>query len=537
MYPIMRRFIIITLLLLIATAFVTVVYFKNLNPPGTRTDKVMRTIPDDAPLIVEFNNEQGFYDIFNNNKALPAFIGQQKLDELDVLRRQILLNPSLEKFFTGQNAFISIHPLKSDVELLLTISAANGFDIQALAQLAKQKNSGLVVSPLNISGKPGYTIYINSIKKRFYIVNNQENIFSGSFSKELAEMSAAYKNQKEKQAFVLLSEQQNYNSLANLYVNYGKLSPLFDQLFQNKNTDIFRRFRLLPALAALSLNYKSDALMFNGTSFIQTNEPAGYLNLFTAQKPVLNQLKDLFPATTAYSTTFAVADPVKFETDLSQWHKAAKLIPERDQLFDKVKAETGVNLRSEFTRLLGTEFAVVTTRYLEKYAIISVKDGSKLKPLMMDISRAIDENVGEFNFEKLPFFLLGDPFALFRRPYYMILDNYLVLAETPGELASYRDTYLNRKFLNKIDQYREFDNLLAESCNVAFFIYFKNAQQILKRDLYPGQYNAFKNNEPGWSNFFAASCQLTAADKNFYTNFCMRLISDTTAIKKAEISH
>jgi hypothetical protein len=52
----MKRHIITTLLLLLATAFITVVYFKNLNPPGTRTSKVMNNIPDNAAFILEFNN-------------------------------------------------------------------------------------------------------------------------------------------------------------------------------------------------------------------------------------------------------------------------------------------------------------------------------------------------------------------------------------------------------------------------------------------------------------------------------------------------
>jgi hypothetical protein len=68
------------------------------------------------------------------------------------------------------------------------------------------------------------------------------------------------KPDKEKQAFMLLPDQQNSNSLANLYINYEHLGQLFTQLFKNNNTDIFKPFRLLPALAALNLNFKNDAL-------------------------------------------------------------------------------------------------------------------------------------------------------------------------------------------------------------------------------------------------------------------------------------
>jgi hypothetical protein len=115
----------------------------------------------------------------------------------------------------------------------------------------------------------------------------------------------------------------------------------------------------------------------------------------------------------------------------------------------------------------------------------------------------------------------------------MVIDNYLVLAATASELTSYTDTYINRKFISKTAQYNQFDNLLAERSNVAFFINFKNVQPIFKRDLKNPFYDSFENNQPGFKSFYGAAYQFTASDKNFYTNFCMRLNStDTTAVKK-----
>jgi hypothetical protein len=290
---------------------------------------------------------------------------------------------------------------------------------------------------------------------------------------------------------------------------------------------------LLPALAALNLNYKTDALMFNGYTNIIKNKPASYLNLFTAQQPVVNELKEIFPSTTAYAMNMAVSDPKQFTTDLSEFHTKAGLKAEKDQLFAKIKAETGINLNTEFNGLLNHEFAVITTRYYEKMAIITVKDGSKLRPFMINISGMITDDIGQFNYNKLPFFLLGDAFNGFRRPYFRIIDNYLILANTSKELESYNDTYFNRKFLNKTDQYIRFDNLVAERSNVAFFINFKNAQPILKAELKSDFYDDYIHNMLSWKNYYAGSYQFTASDKNFYTNFCMlQNTADSNITKK-----
>ena len=292
---------------------------------------------------------------------------------------------------------------------------------------------------------------------------------------------------------------------------------------------------------------------------MRQDKPASYLNLYTNQGAAVNYLKDIFPSTTAYSVNFAVADPLKFSADLSSWHIRAGLKNEKDLLFNKIRSETGINLKTEFNKLLGNEFAVVTTRYFEKFAIVSVKDGSKLRQLLAGISKITDEpgqmpvadhkgrsslgltqdskmdffreNTGQLNYDKLPFFLLGDAFSIFRHPYYMIIDNYLVLANSSNELKSYYDSYINRKFLSKNDQYNDFNNLLAEQSNVTFFFHFKNSLPILKQDLYPNIYDTFDQKDAAWADFYAASWQFTAAEKSFYTNVCMQLNKSTTIVQ------
>ncbi len=492
----------------------------------------MEAIPGSASLIFEFNNEKSFYDIFNGNALFASIAGKQRLADMDVLRHELVENTVLQKYFTGQNIYISVHPSKTDtLSLLLTISAEKGFDATILNQLSKTNNSGLLITPLRISNKQGFNIYIKALKKRFYIVDKADNIFSGSFSKQLAEESAAYNFQKGKASYSLFSDQQNANTLANLYVNYDQLTPLFDLFFRNKSTDIYKTFKLLPALASLSLNYRSDALMFNGITTIKRNEAMSYLTLFANQQPITNHLKEIFPSTTAYSTSFSLSDPATFQNDLEDLQNKAGLKNEKKELFRKMKAETGVNLVKDFNKMINNEFAVVTTRYFEKFGIVPVKDGSKLKALLVNISTMNDENTGQLNYDKVPFFLLGDAFSVFKRPFFTIIDNYLVLANSAKELVSYNDMYINQKFLSISTQYNQFDNLLAAKSNVSFFINFKNAQPILERDMYPEIFKIVKSSKPGWSDFYGQSIQFSGSEKNLYTNFCLKINTDTTSAK------
>ena len=492
-----------------------------------RTEQVISDIPESAAVIFEFNNDNGFYDIYKNTDLFAAFIGRERLEELKTLRHQVLQNKLLSRYLNNANVFISLHPTTNNTfDFLFTLSPAKGFNSLTFDQLSKQVASGLIITPLNVGKEQGYIIYISALKKRFYVLSKANNILMASFSMALINQSIG-SNNKNNSFYVLLSDQQNANSLASLYVNYQQVSLLLNQLVKNKSSDIFDLFPQFNGSSALNLNYHSDALMFNGATYVKPGKK-GYVDLFTGQQPVINHLKDVFPSTTAYAATFSISDVEKFKSALNDYQQEDGLKVETRKLFSQVKQETRATINQSFYGLSGSEFALVTTRYLEKFAIITTIDGSKLKTLLTTISTMTTENIGQLNYDKLPLYLLGSPFSIFKRPYFMVVDNYLILANSMAELNSYSDTYINRKFLSKNDRYDQFDNLQAGQSNLSFFINFKNAYSVFKNNI-DYDINNFKEGENNWGSFYGASWQLTAADKNFYTNFCLKLNADTTA--------
>src|ERR1700739_1967802 len=132
----MKRLIIATVLLIAATVAVTILYFRHLDVSGKHANLAMRTIPNDASLIFEFSNDKDFYDIFSGNKLFANVLGQDKQDELIALRKVVLQNPLLQKYFAGQEIFVSLHPQKNNtIDFLLTTSVAQGFQGEILEQV------------------------------------------------------------------------------------------------------------------------------------------------------------------------------------------------------------------------------------------------------------------------------------------------------------------------------------------------------------------------------------------------------------------
>ena len=523
----MNRFVFTTLILLAAMVLVTVVYFKNLKQPGQDTTLAIRDIPDTAPLVLEIGNDEGFYDILNDNKLFLNVAGKQKIDELNQLRRTLLLNPAMQTYFNEQPVFISLHPNGTNsFDFLISMASGKKIEKNLFTQL---NTDSLSFKPVDIANKQGFELHLKNFSEPFYLINKEDNIFQGSFSKSLIEQCATLDVKHHKPAFIQLSNQQNNDALASLYINNVNLQALFAQCFKDQKPDLFRPFTLLQAESALAMNYKSDALLFSGITRLTDHAPQSYLNLFADQLPIVNTLENILPSTTAYSTTFSVSDPGKFVKDLTNFQRKSSMDAEISNTMDKIRNETGIRLRSEFNKLLGNQFAVITTRFQEKLAIIQVKNGSMLRPFMVNISTMVTDDIGQFNYTKVPYYLLGDVFSVFRKPYFMIIDNYLILGNSSTELKSYQDSYNNQKFLSKTDVFNSFDELMAEKENVSFFIHFKNAQPVFKRDMKTAFYHAFETNDPGLKNYYAASYQLISSDHNFYTNYCMQLNKVDTA--------
>jgi hypothetical protein len=524
----MKRLIILTTLLLVAIAVITVAYFKKLNPPGTRTSQVIGTIPTTAALIFEFNNDDSFYEIYDSSTLFTAVVGQPQLQDLHQLQESVLRNPTISRTFAEQNIYVSVHPQTNGLELLYTLPASQPIAEQTLTAL---HDTSFTIGSFTLAGKPGFTIHLTRTGREFYLLNKGHNIYEGSFSKTLLAQAAAYAPTQNAVPFKLLSDQQSANSLANLYVNNTQLKPLLSQLFRDEKPDFLKVLSMMPATAALSLNYKSDALMFSGYTSLNANGVISYLSLFRNFHPVNNNLKNIFPLTTAYSNCFGVDSTAKFIKKLDDWEQKAGLQSDKAALFRKVKQETGVQFNQEFNKQLGHEFAVLTTRFDEKIAIIELKNGTALRPFLSNISTMTDAETGQLNYSRIPYFLLGDAFSLFRRPYFIILDNYLILTNTPREISNYKDNYLNARFLSHSNDFNDFNNLLSRQSNVAFYINFKNAGYVFKHHLTPQAYQLYQQH-PGLSSFYGTSYQLSASENEFYTNFCMKIDKrDTNGIK------
>lgn len=529
----MRRIILITVFLFLAVIAITVYYFSKITLPGQNTANVISEIPVDAALVFEFKNDPEFFDLFKNSTLLTSFIGQNQANELQFLHDHLLNQNTLKAGLKDRSIFISLHPgnVPQNIDLLLSANISGLKNVQQELSAWIIKNGGFVQTE-SVANQEVLKISFPALKEAFYL-GSKKTILAGSFSKTLLSRFYQEKTETETRHFTQLSDQQNKNSIADLYINYQQFPGLFKQLLRYRNDDFFRFLSDFSANGALSLNYKSDALLFNGYTQVDANKTS-YLQIFLKQQPVKNALKDIYPTNTAFAVNFSYAISEQFLKALDVWQTKIHDDQKAKALFNQIKKETGVSIQTAFRKELQQEFSVITTAKSEKMAIIKVKNGSELAPFLRNISLEPDSDRSQFKYQNLPYFLLGEPLLHFKQPYFALIDNYLLLSNSKSAMNNYLENYHHQHFLSDDKSYFSFDQLLAEQSNISFFVHFKNAEPILNNTLQRAFAAAFTGKNSDWKQHYAAALQFTASENSFYTNFYMQ--EKTTEVAKKDSS-
>ncbi|MGI4021016.1 MAG: hypothetical protein ACRYFA_05880 [Janthinobacterium lividum] len=522
----MRKIILITVFLFLIVIVVTGLYFSRIKLSRQNITNVISQIPQDAALVFEFKNDSEFYELFKENNLLTSFIGQKKAEELKYLHDNLLKNNILNTALLNQSIYISLHSETNsgNIEMLLTTSSDGITDSQKTLETIIEKTNG-AFEVEKIGSKTIQKATFPALKEVFYITNNA-HVLAGSFSKALLLNFLDERVENKVSNFTQISDQRNKNSLANLYVNYTQFPVLFKQLFRYQNDDFFRLINNFQATAALSLNFKSDALLFNGYTKTDTTAVT-YLNIFIRQKPVTNTIKAVYPINTASAVSFAYGNTTDYLAALYKWQIKLHHNLKANTLYNQIKKETGITIQTAFNKQLGNEFSLLTTAENEKLAIIKVKNGSELEPYLRNLSVDANSMHMRLKYENLPFYLLGEPFLHFKQPYFVLIDNYLVLSNSENGIEHYLNNYQHQHFLNEDGQYYNFDALLAEQSNVSFFIHLPNSFHSLKKQLQPKFAQLFDQKNSSWKNYYAAALQFTASESSFYTNFYLQNRQDT----------
>ncbi len=512
----MKKTIILIVLLLIAIIVVSGLYFSRLNQKQKASTQYLADIPANASLLLSFNNDSIFYDLFKDYKGFEFILGKEELNELKTLKTTFLENTAFIAATNQQPIYLSFHNEKDSLFWLLNIplKAVDDFD------LFKSNFSSTASSEFIENGEISYyELSLPSISRKIYAsIQPEKAMFS--FSSSLIEQSLNQNSEHLSELFLEKFQENNLknNSPLQLYINHSQLKDLLS-VFTKRQTGTLPLFESLDGVSMLDLNYKSDVLMFSGTSSISSSD-SSYLSLFLSQEPVSHQLKNWLPGNVAEVATYGISNYTDFHNNLEKLLEKRKELKQLKEQIRYIENQNDVVVDDELLSIWGNEFATLTLKSGEEIGLIAIRDSLEYSQIVNKISTVnSDSSSRQFDNSNLLYYSLGDPFKDFKRPFFTYANGYLVIANTETILAAYLENIKNDDLLTKDESYIRYNELQSTSSNFSLFIHRENANAAIERNLNTPFLKNYQNSDNfGFKNFYAFSLQLSGNGDQFITN-------------------
>jgi len=534
----MRKLIVITSILFMAVIAASIWYFARIRHNNGSQNGSLTHIPADAAFLVSFQNDKSFYNIFNDYKIFEALIGKETQHELNYLNKYLLKVPEFADLTNKQTIYFSFHPNKDQISWLLTIP----FNIRT----SPEESAGILAKNMDGIGEiipdtmltNTFRIKLNEFKTPFFIAFKEGSVF---FSHNQLLISQAINDKASHLSPAFLQElakngHKNNNSIFNLHLNHSELFKFVSNLTRTKAGNNIQLLEGLQGMSSLNMNFKSDALMFSGISTIDNAaSAANYLAIYAYQQATDSELKQILPSNTAAYVSFAFSDYAALHKQLvGLLNKRNQLNRINDQL-KLINSSKKFNVDSALLAQWDDEFASIELNTRENIGIVKLKDSIIFEETIAKISSATTENIRRFDNSNLLYYSFGDPMLPFQRPYFTVVGNYLICANTISTLQQFRKQYTEKQLLTNTIPFIEFSKLQSNKSNVTFFLQNENAKSNLTRTLKPLFGKAYTDTMNfDFKNFYGLSYQLTGYNGSFYSNFSAKYISPESAAVQAE---
>ncbi|MGY0041386.1 DUF3352 domain-containing protein [Pedobacter sp. NJ-S-72] len=154
-------------------------------------------------------------------------------------------------------------------------------------------------------------------------------------------------------------------------------------------------------------------------------------------------------------------------------------------------------------------------------AAINLTNGDKVKQLLLDMSDDYSQDIKRFKKSGLLYCYFGEPFKSLSRPYYTIIDNYMVFSNQPGALQSFLNDYHNNKLLINTPDYINVYSQISKTANITYYVNRKNSEYLVRKTIYTPYYNHFIKKQ-GLEQFTSLVYQLSGDKGGFQTNLLIK---------------
>ncbi len=368
-------------------------------------------------------------------------------------------------------------------------------------------------------GKGLYKIeFVDYSKPLFLHVSN--GAASASFNERLVIRAGSKNFPRLEKAFLdYLNEQveKNYKTPLSIYINHTTIPASLRNRLLRVPADSTISLEVPRGFTSLNMNFKSDAIMLNGVSEIDSSLST-YISLFASQKPVTTTINGLAPLETAFYQLYSFSDYPLLLSRIKQNLSDDKKLKQLQQNIATIRAESGIDTDRELKEKIAHEFLVLETKDKQKLAIIRLSNGRSVNFALQLISSPLNETVSRLNYPDVFYYYLGEPLETFKTPYFVVIDNYLILSTSPEMTRRYYEAYKNERLLGFSDTYNKHRQLTANQSTITFFVNTKNSLHPIERTKGIFTNGSDNRNIGRMKGFYGLTFQLSADKGKFNTN-------------------
>jgi hypothetical protein len=298
------------------------------------------------------------------------------------------------------------------------------------------------------------------------------------------------------------------------------VTDLLNNFSSKKNPQESFYLKNIKATAALNLNYKNNAFMFSGVTMPDV-KAQNYFNLFLTQQPGKNTLINIMPYDVSNYSFYYVSNYQKFNTDLRELHNYKKEWSKLEKQLNYITSKHAINLDKELIPVLGKEFGSFQLASGDKLGVVKSSNTNRLSFLLSTISSTVTEDIRHLDDSYLMQTYFGDALKEFKRPYYAIIENHLIVANNTSALTRFLNNYSKQNFLSRTDKNLNFQQYLSNQGNIFYFIHNSNSKAVIRSFLSKPAYQDYRSKNFNWTDIYGFAIQFSADKDKYFTNLYM----------------
>ena len=557
----MSRKSIIAALSIILISVIVVYSLQYLKGRAAGKQNTMDAVPLDAVFVLNsaslHNMVKSFFDgnkVYDQLRKLPKLhVVDTILFEIDTISND---DKRINEVYRHCPISVSAHAVGKDrigfiyylnVEEKLSMndvkSLINEY-IDSQANISIRKYEGYAISDILIHDQD------ESFEWSFATVNNLMILSSSSILLENALRQMKQPNKiYDSEEFQDVEQTIGKNVNGNIFINYNQLPALLGTFFKTKNNSVINAFENFASWAGLDVHIKPEAFMLSGFTHLKDSLNT-FLNIFADQTPQRIGLYDIFPAS---SNTFFVVGVDNFAEYLLKYNDHLNFLgkySKRKAYIEKIQNQLNFSFYDDFAKFIDNEFGFAVSEFTTienstdfPFVVVKAKSGDKIVQGLEKIitnaasnaSRSrnsfkknirLDEKttitVYEIPVKNFSYQLLGHFFDFPNNRYATVIDNHLVLGESPQSLAKFVHLKILGKTLTSNPVFMNFSALMSDLTNIFFYSSIPKSIGVFNSFFNDEVISGIRNNNDVFQKVQAFGIQYNVANNRMFTNVFMQ---------------